>query len=318
LVSEAQENNLVRIPFLRISTDPIARTVVRHMLLDLILHGSRQNIRVTIVNDNCPDPALQEAIAEVGFFSQGDISARISLNLMANIDEVREELHSMSLAHPSLQEIIEQILEIASEASSNNDLLQYTELERLLWPLKLKGIPLPSYLIPIHPRWSMHLFDQELADQTLWGAKEKIALSVENVYYRSASTLRSIKAPGRILWYVTNASGYSGVKQIRACSILDEVYIASASDVFRRFSRLGVYSWDNVLRTANGDPNQEIMAIRFSFTELLPNPISLDQYRMVLTETEEKSPMLQSPSELDFKTFEALYELGTKRNIKVD
>jgi ribosomal protein S18 acetylase RimI-like enzyme/predicted nucleic acid-binding protein len=318
LVTEMGNHDLIRIPFIRISADPLARTVARHLLLSLILHGSRENIRATIIERLCPNSALQEAISETGFISRDGISVRISLNLMATLRELGEELLAMSEAYPILREIIEQVLLVGKEASKSSDLLRYVELERLLWPLKLKGIALPTYLIPIHPQWSMHLFDQELADQTLWGARQRIALSVENVYYRSGRQKGSVRAPGRILWYVTDSSGYTGVKQIRACSILDEVHIESASGVFKRFNRLGVYTWKDVLKTAGGDPNRDVMAIRFSYTEAFPNPILLDQYKSVLRAQEGKAPMLQSPSELAPETFEALYAIGTSGRGRID
>ena len=117
-----------------------------------------------------------------------------------------------------------------------------------------------------------------------------------------------------LLRYVTDGFGYSGVKRIRACSSLEEVSTASASDLFKRFSRLGVYTWDDILRTANGDPNRDIMALRFSYTEMFPQPIMLGQLGDVLQNIEGKSLMLHGPSELDPRTFEALYSIGTRRN----
>ena len=305
---------LQRIPLIRISKHPLARTVSRHTLLALVLQRAREGVSIISFENLCPNPVLIEAMNEIGFRVGDGFATRISLDFFGTLDGLISELENIMLATPIVQAALEEIIRMAREASRSADLLELAELERLLWPMKLKDATIPTYLVPIRPNWSMHLFDEELASQTLWGAREKIALNVENVYYRSAKPGSFIKAPARILWYVTDAFGYSGVKEIRACSRLDEVHIAPANNLFKRFSRLGIYTWEDVLRTAGGDPNKEIMAMRFSYTELLPQPIPLMRFEAILMDIEGKSPMLQGPSKIEPMTFEALYNYSTGRN----
>lgn len=315
-VSHDSANECHRIPVLRISTDPLARTVLRHLLFASVLHASRRGISTTIVGEECPNPAIGEALAEIGFRTVQGGSARLSLNFAGSLDELISELEDLVKITSAAQELADNILKLANDAAESNDLLGLVELERLLWPAKILDAPIPTYLIPIKPQWSQHLFDEEIAGQTLWGAREHLALNVENVYYRSAKTASAMQTPSRLLWYVSQAPGFVGVKQIRACSMLDEVHIDAADQLYKRFSRLGVYEWDEVLRTADGDPGGLIMALRFSNTELLPRPIPLSHLEASLHAQEGKAPMLQGPTKLESKTFASLYKYASALGIR--
>ena len=61
------------------------------------------------------------------------------------------------------------------------------EIEKLLWPLKIRDIEVPAYIIPIRPEWAMHLFDDDIAKQDLFGSKPALILNAENVYYRKSN-----------------------------------------------------------------------------------------------------------------------------------
>ena len=91
----------------------------------------------------------------------------------------------------------------------------------------------------------------------------------ENVYYRKAATSQKIlKAPGRILWYVSRSQ-----KQIVAVSHLDEVVVDTAKELLRRFKKFGILGWQELYRMCAGDTSMELMALRFSHTFVFsPNP----------------------------------------------
>ena len=82
---------------------------------------------------------------------------------------------------------------------------------------------------------------------------------------------------------------------VRACSFLDEMVIDKPKVLYRQFERLGVYQWEHVFETADKDIDNDIMAIRFSNTELLTNPISWEALQFVLAGSGCKS-QIQSPT----------------------
>lgn len=84
--------------------------------------------------------------------------------------------------------------------------------------------------------------------------------------------------------------------------------VGAANQLFRRFQRLGVYEWPEVLATAKGDPNRDIMAIRFHDTELL-RPIAWEDFQTVLRAHGIKTN-LESPVTIPPEVFAALYALA--------
>ena len=44
-----------------------------------------------------------------------------------------------------------------------------SDVEHLLWPAKILGCGIPTYVVPIRPRWATDLFDTGMADDMLWG-----------------------------------------------------------------------------------------------------------------------------------------------------
>jgi hypothetical protein len=117
-------------------------------------------------------------------------------------------------------------------------------------------------------------------------------------------------APSRILWYVVNNQNYFGTKKLRACSFLEEVVVGRAKDLYARFKRLGIYRWEDVLETADGDPNNHIMALRFRNTEILRHPVTLKTIYEVLTSQDGKQPFLQAPQHISEGAFSRLYGHG--------
>lgn len=85
-----------------------------------------------------------------------------------------------------------------------------------------------------------------------------------------------------------------------------------AKDLFRRFQRLGVYEWKNILRTAKGEPYRNIMAMIFSNTELFHRPIDLQCARNIIREQEDKALLLRSPQRISARSFAAIYKMGTQ------
>jgi len=313
LVLDLSNIDQLQIPLLRISSSPLARTVVRHLLRDVVLLSARENRILTIVSDKCCQPAVKRALQEMGFVETNDVWVKCNLSFVGSTDELLSHLSRLRGGFPSVSQLFIMAQETLSDARAQGGSIQFAEVERMLWPAKIADAKLPSYVIPVKPFWAQHLFDEDIARQTLWGAQAQVALSTENVYYRSSRSSVHIHAPARLLWYVTDGSSYHGAKQIRACSRLNEVAVGSAKELFRRFRRLGIYQWHDVLRTANGDPHGPIMALRFKDTELFPNPLPLSDFRRILSETEGKLPFLQAPQHINPITFARIYKITTTR-----
>jgi hypothetical protein len=134
-------------------------------------------------------------------------------------------------------------------------------------------------------------------------------LNSENVYYRAAKPA-CITAPARVFWYVSQDSSYPGSMALRACSYVDEVVIAPPKEVFRRFKRIGIYEWRDVFGLAKNDLENEIMAFRFSKTELMRTPVAWNVLQTVLQRKTGKGSQIQSPLLVSEECFLELYRLG--------
>lgn len=176
-----------------------------------------------------------------------------------------------------------------------------------MWPAKLTDSALPCFIVPIRPQFAEHLFDEGLASGGLFGADVDLALNPESAYYRAARP-GIITCPSRVLWYVSSSQAYTGSMSIRACSRIVELAKDTPKRLFKLFRRLGVYEWQDVLETASGDVDKEIMAFRFDDTELF-RPIPWSEFQPVL-KSHGVTTQLQSPTQIPREAFLELYALA--------
>ncbi|HVN48128.1 MAG TPA: N-acetyltransferase, partial [Bacteroidota bacterium] len=160
--------------------------------------------------------------------------------------------------------------------------------------------------------WPFNLFDEEIANTELFGAEPKLVMNNQNVYYRSSKPL-ILKAPSRILWYVSYNKNYPGSKGIRASSLVEEIAIAGPKELFRRYQHLGIYEWQNVYEIAQHDINKEIMAFRFTNTELFDKTINYCDLKNIIFNSEGKNISLQAPYEIKQESFYTLYKMGIEK-----
>jgi GNAT superfamily N-acetyltransferase/predicted nucleic acid-binding protein len=177
-------------------------------------------------------------------------------------------------------------------------------LERERWPLKVIGAEIPTYLVAIQPVWAERLFDSNLAAQTLLYRDLGLGLSREQVYYRPPNPGRFIEAPARVLWYVRGGRPGHPDGELRAISHLAEVICAPANSLHRRFSRLGVWTRQEVLAA---ERSGEAMALRLLDTELFAAPLDLHALRAACAEIGVSFRAPQSPIEVDERVFDLLY-----------
>jgi hypothetical protein len=168
---------------------------------------------------------------------------------------------------------------------------------------------MPNFFVPIRDTWATALFDFGLSQAQLFAREWPLGLRRELVYYRSPVNSRGLTAPARLVWYVSGAA--PGAQAIRAVSHLTEVVVDDHKRLFHRFKRLGVYDAEQVRARAHRKTGQ-VMALRFSNTELLPRPVGLDTYRRLATgNAKSKSVVLQSVHPIHEHVFVSLYRLAT-------
>lgn len=271
----------VCIPLLRAHRDPRAPTVLRRILAEILLRA-QTNAPATVVCEDVGDPVVHSALEDVGFVLRDGRYEKWTMRAVVDISQVEALV-------PTL----------APQAGSGPDLI-----ERRCWPLKTRGSNIPAYLIPIRPHWAAQLFDSDLASRDLFGARLETALALENVYY--SSSMIDIPAGVRVLWYVSDP-----VQAVRAASISLGTVRAPARLLFRQFSRLGIYSWADLMRKAKGQPDQPLNAYRFAYTERFPRPVPLGEFQAILHQQIGHGNPLAGPVRLSEQVFLDVYRAAT-------
>ena len=202
------------------------------------------------------------------------------------------------------EDALQKIAALSPELEAAYDDLSDLELERYGAPVSLAAEQ--NYLlVPIRPGYAMSLIDRQLSSSDMFGGDPSVLLRWENVYYRKAATSQKIlKAPGRILWYVSRSQ-----KQIVAVSHLDEVVVDTAKELLRRFKRFGILGWEELYRMCAGDTSMELMALRFSHTFVFRKRLPLNEVRAVYEE-DGSGLTVQLPTSMPASRFQKLFRLG--------
>lgn len=177
------------------------------------------------------------------------------------------------------------------------------ELERVCSPVALEDGNLQYLMVPIKPGYARTLFDTNMAADDLFGGQRSVLLRLENVYFRKKSHHHMIKAPARILWYVSDSTGVVGI------SHLDEVQIGSPKEMFRGHRRLGALGWQEIQELCGGDRLQEIMVLKFSNTYLFRSRAGLRTLKGIYDAHSAKL-VTQSPSLVPRNVFLDIYRSG--------
>lgn len=276
----------VHLRFLRALSGPLTATLLRRVLAD-VLESAREQGRYQVTIDDPGPGEVRDALTYVGFeLGQDGRFVRYTLPDLVTLDTVAAT-------------VSERLVDVRVDAS-----LSATEFEARFWPLKVLGAEIPTFLIPIRRHWAAALFDRHLAGQELFGVPEGPALALENVYY-SASNV-TIPAGSRILWYVSGEVG-----AVRAVSTSLGTDTDTSTRLSRRYHRLGVYRWQDVLKAARGNPQGLLHAFRFTRTELLERPVRWRQVEDLIARHMGTRNRLQSPLRVPESLFEELYRHGT-------
>lgn len=272
LVAEHSADSTVTLEMLRLARSRWSATLARHHLLQCVLSASKRGFCLIRVTDPHLSQSVVEALRELHFIPHEGHWVRILTAFCGAWSEGRKKVVSALNSTIGSKAEIERLLPPADRTQIGP--AQAASLEDRFWPLTILGEGLPNYLIPIQRVWAAPLFDADLARRELFGAPLNLALNRENVYYRS-SRQRGITAPGRILWYVSGKDPDGGTMAVRACSRLVEVNTGSVKEIFRRYRRIGIYEWKQAVAITKGDPEKEIMALRFADTKTFSRPVPL-------------------------------------------
>jgi predicted nucleic acid-binding protein/GNAT superfamily N-acetyltransferase len=310
IVYNRQNGHSLEIPLLRLYRGPLAPTLARYLIVRAIITSSKENRMITKITDEYLDDSLLDALQENGFLTHENIWMKANLPLAQTASEITANLQKLGESFPESEYYFCQLSNLLHASAAKESSQALLRVEKALWPTKVTNLDIPTFVVPIWPYWAMNLFDSNLGKQHLFGSQPYLIFNIENVYYRSKHP-RILEAPARILWYVSKGKGkYQNVQSIRACSYLDEVIIDKPKTLYSRFRRLGIYEWEQVFNIAKNDLEQEIMAFRFSNTELFDNPIELSKLRRIWIEETENNFHLQAPIAISKKLFFRLYKLG--------
>jgi len=280
----------LEVPMLRAERSAVGATVGRLIAFELRQRAVERGLRtIRVTEPHLPSEFRSDLLAD-GF-------AETSSGLVAAVLDAstRDELRQAAEGH----ELRESIRTAMASACDRRAVLS---LERALWPVKLLDSDLPSYLVPIRPRWAQDLFD---LNPTLFERPGLLGISREHVYYRTPKG--NPKSPARIGWYGSSDRGQR-IGAVVAVSHLVDVTTDSASRLYRRYQHLGVYSLKDVQASERGGMAS---ALRFVDTETLPKPVSLEHLRTL--EGGRLTGTLQSPTMITSALFGALYREGTGR-----
>lgn len=309
-IIERPAPDLLTVPFFGVAASTLGNTAARHYLQEIAATAARE--KRTVIDLVEAGRRVRDALEELSFSKASDGTwVRIGLAAAWTAGETTAALANIATRYPRTKEVAARATALLTQASYGppHSALAITAAERLLWPLKLTEGDVPTFIVPIQPRWARELFDRELAAGTLFGASPHLVLNAENVYYRAARP-KVITAPSRVLWYVSEDDRTPGTKAVRACSRIDEVVVGRPKELFSRFRRLGIYEWSDVFNTANEDLSTEIMAFRFSGTELFSRPIPWHRLQETLVASTGKTSPVMSPVEISEACFQDLYRAG--------
>ena len=281
----------------------LQKTFVKRIAFKLLDDAHRINVNRIRISKNGLTKDICDSLRDCGYFEDDGHMLRVINAEVLSVNALRviNNLPDTSLLNVAINRL-------KNDCSAG--LVGYEQvvsLEKALWPMKLCGVNMPCFIVPIKAEYAVQLFDENLYNQQVtWFENEKPepALSIENAYFKTAK--HSVpQTPARILWYVSS-SDYIGTPAIRACSYLDRVEKGSAKELFARYKRLGVLEWRDLAELGT---KGDVATYIFSYTELFETPIGLDQIREMIERPRET---FQSFCTIDEQTFLRIYQAGTQ------
>ena len=278
---------VVTVPLARVARTADRPLFGRFLVADTIAKAVDKNQDMVKFELAGLSPSLIPDLTEMGFTRFGDTFAKFSFSRSLERDAALQEIETLS---PGLE----------AQYADMSDV----EFERSCAPVN-SNADQSFFLIPIRPGYAISLIDRQLSSSDMFGGDPSVLLRWENVYYRKASTSKRIlRAPGRILWYVSRSQ-----KEIVAVSHLDDVVVGTAKHLLGRFKKYGVLEWEELYQMCAGDTSMELMALQFSHTFVFRRRIQLNEIRSVYEE-DGGGLTVQLPTSMPASRFQKLFKLG--------
>ena len=216
-----QSPQRIHIPLLRINSLPLAKTVLRHLLMKAIVDAVESDAHSIHIGEPHLTREITDALVEMGFGHTAGGWVKPVVRGFHEVSSARQHLENAGLTWE----------ESASPTAID-------QLGTLIWPGKLAAEEIASYLIPIQAPWAEHFFDTESAAQrfpSLSGINDELHLGVEAVYFTASNV--TLKPPGHLLWYISSGNERLGPQHVKATSRLREAVKGTPKELFSRFHR---------------------------------------------------------------------------------
>lgn len=280
-------DRILAVPFSRVSRSGERSLFQRFLIADTMDKAVEQGMEMVKFETSAVSSDMESDLLEMKFRRCNDGFVRFCISkCFADRDE------ALSI-----------ISDICPDSLSHYQVMSDADLEECCSPLSL-GNKENVFMVPIRPGYALSLIDIRQSANDMFGGDPNVLLRWDNVYYRKATRRRMLKAPGRILWYVSGDQG-----KIVAISRLDKVVIGSPRELLRQFKPLGVLDWKGLYEMCDGNISSELMVLRFSHTFPFREGIPLSRIREVF-QAASVEPLFQSPSRVPMQVFNKLYRLG--------
>lgn len=304
LIFDRNNKDLLKIPVFRFLTNDLKVTLSKHLLFKSILISINEGRTSIEIEEKYLDNDLIEIIKEARFVRNGNNWIKVNIKGVLNTGDLKQKINKDSGLKKICDEITEKIIEVNKE----KEFIKGYNYERYFSPLKIENLEIPTFIVPIKPKWAEQLFNDKSNEKLPFYEPEyELLLNRENVYYRSAAP-KIIKAPARILWYSSENKITNGKGSIIATSYVDEVFIDNPKKLYKQFEKLGVYKWKDISSTAGN--KDKLMAFVFSDTELFKKTISLKNINTNFEVLEGKKFMIVAPMKIKKETYLAFYKEG--------
>ncbi|WP_405536097.1 GNAT family N-acetyltransferase [Streptomyces sp. NBC_00075] len=283
----------LQVPLLRVVDGHVlSETIARQILFLLRQHCRTVGAQVLRLTDPYLPATVRAAAQEDGFQPLGDDLIAFVLDKVADTKTVDE--HAATLASQFGLELPRLQAPLPAAAAS--------AVERAWWPLKITDAELPSFLVPIKPKYAYDLFG---VPEGLVARSDQLGLSREHVYYRAARSSGE-RVPARILWYASTDRTLT-LSSVIACSRFDATVVDGIPELHQRYQHLGVWNLADILKHCEG--HDQARAIRFSDTEIFPNFVPLKRLKQ-LARHQSHTLNVQSVFKISSALFQAIYEEG--------
>ncbi|WP_157509306.1 hypothetical protein [Glaciibacter superstes] len=291
LIATCVEAGRLSVPLIRVRRGVRAQTLALQLARQLREIAHDLGLKQVHVIDDHLHPVVSDALLEDGFRLNADDGTLLAdvLGLWVDVSE------------PDQVTQLAQVMRVDPEGfASQLTPSLVAELERRYWPLKLWDAT-ASFFISIRPENAMNLFGYP---SNLITQRQSLGLARSHVYFRSPRNNPIKTVPARVVWYCS-ADKRLGVHSVFAYSRIVGSHMLTPEDAHARYSHMGVYKVADIAATASKDL---VHVVEFEDTELLRQPLSLADFRVIAVANGLSTNISPSPSLIPPTLLRRIYE----------